>query len=398
MPPLAHSKLLGGSSAARRIACPGSYSLEKDAPEQPSSSYAREGTALHTVMESLLMDWTATPGDNLPSITGTTVDGEFISQDLVTNKIEPAFAAVRELSKRAGGFDFVTEARVTMGDEWDGDAPFGTVDVLARGKGDGKLYVIDFKFGAGVQVGVEKNVQLGFYAGCALMTPEVADLVGDEKTPIVLCIIQPVGGDTVLRTWETDDAWVLRLMAGLSDTIDEAVSPNPRFSTGDWCRWCKGRLNCDTFSVQGEQSTALVRTAATGLAGLDAQTLAAALNAIPEVTKRINALEELARDRIRSGITVPGWGMKPKRATRKYTDLEVAETKVRAKLKVGEAYTRKLITPAQAERKLGKKYYAKHLAPVVEAVSSGMNLVPTDETTPAHSGLARLKALNKEAT
>jgi hypothetical protein len=49
-----HSKIVGGSTAKRVIACPGSVALVDTMPPQPSSSYADEGTLLHDTIASVL--------------------------------------------------------------------------------------------------------------------------------------------------------------------------------------------------------------------------------------------------------------------------------------------------------------------------------------------------------
>jgi hypothetical protein len=49
-----HSKIVGGSTAKRVIACPGSVALVDRMPPQPSSSYADEGTLLHDAIAEIL--------------------------------------------------------------------------------------------------------------------------------------------------------------------------------------------------------------------------------------------------------------------------------------------------------------------------------------------------------
>ena len=49
-----HSNIVGGSTAKRVIACPGSVALVQQVPPKPSSSYADEGTLLHTVISTIL--------------------------------------------------------------------------------------------------------------------------------------------------------------------------------------------------------------------------------------------------------------------------------------------------------------------------------------------------------
>ena len=49
--PVLHSRVVGGSTAKRVIACPGSVALCAAMPPKPSSKYADEGTLLHNVMD-----------------------------------------------------------------------------------------------------------------------------------------------------------------------------------------------------------------------------------------------------------------------------------------------------------------------------------------------------------
>ena len=60
--PSEHAKHgLGGSSAARTIACPGWRQLADELPEEyrnRTSVYAEEGTRLHEEMEKIIIDYT----------------------------------------------------------------------------------------------------------------------------------------------------------------------------------------------------------------------------------------------------------------------------------------------------------------------------------------------------
>ena len=50
----AHSSIVGGSTAKRVMACPGSVALVQKMPPQPSSKYADTGSLLHNVMAFIL--------------------------------------------------------------------------------------------------------------------------------------------------------------------------------------------------------------------------------------------------------------------------------------------------------------------------------------------------------
>ena len=50
----AHSNVVGGSTAKRVLACPGSVALVQKMPPQPSSVHADTGTLLHNTIASIL--------------------------------------------------------------------------------------------------------------------------------------------------------------------------------------------------------------------------------------------------------------------------------------------------------------------------------------------------------
>ena len=50
--PTEHSSIMGGSNAAQRINCPGSYKLEEEAPPSVESNYATQGSVFHAGAES----------------------------------------------------------------------------------------------------------------------------------------------------------------------------------------------------------------------------------------------------------------------------------------------------------------------------------------------------------
>ena len=51
-----HSKIVGGSTADRVIACPGSVALVQRMPPQVENKYMAQGTMLHGCMEDLLAE------------------------------------------------------------------------------------------------------------------------------------------------------------------------------------------------------------------------------------------------------------------------------------------------------------------------------------------------------
>ena len=80
-----HSKIVGGSTAKRVIACPGSVALSATMPPKPSSKYADEGTLLHDAIAQVLGK------DVLPeSLLGMTYQDQVLTEELIENKLHKA--------------------------------------------------------------------------------------------------------------------------------------------------------------------------------------------------------------------------------------------------------------------------------------------------------------------
>lgn len=381
-----HSDIIGGSIAARRIFCPGSYELEKKIPKaKRASTFAERGTALHEAMEDYLLNC-----DDLPvsCLLGVEYNGFIIDQDMIDTKIVPALAALDEITAAAGGdLDFMIEVRADLSNLIPGT--FGTVDILGVGA-DKKLWVIDWKFGDGVPVSPIENFQMGFYAAAALYdtAPDVQDLVsacgdgGVEQFDIVFAIVQPrVGHDDEPNwaMWETDTLWVNQFAAQLVRAHEKMLKPNAPLSTGDHCRWCRAQTTCP---LKQKQITSFADTkVAPGL--MDGVTLAHWLDQVAEVETFIKELKTFAHAEADRGLKVPGWKVVKKRPARVYDDPKAAATILIRHLKSEEAHKPKeIITPSQAEKKLGKEKYQKLLAKSVSMVSSGTTLARDTDKRP----------------
>jgi hypothetical protein len=105
-----HSKIVGGSTAKRVIACPGSVALVDTMPPQPSSSYADEGTLLHDTIASIL------ERDLDPySMVGTTYASSVLTEALVDDKLVVALRALDDIDPK-GEMEYAVESRVGFGD------------------------------------------------------------------------------------------------------------------------------------------------------------------------------------------------------------------------------------------------------------------------------------------
>lgn len=358
-----HSSIVGGSTASRVIACPGSVALVAQMPPKPSSKYADEGTMLHGIMADLLSDDDRSPEDFL----GMDYLGIPFTHELLDEKILPALRAFNEIDPDLT-MDIEVEARVDFGDYIPG--AFGSADVVGRRRD--RAYIIDWKFGSGVTVEAENNQQLLFYAAAARRSVTTAWAFKDAKD-VELIIVQP----PEVRRWVTDMATLDRFEAELARAVRLARQADAPLATGDHCRWCAAKPVCPKMTGVAE------RVLQSRLKTLDNAAIGRLLVQADLVEDWIKELRELAFTMLEEGVPVPGYKLVAKRATRQWVDPAKAEETLRG-LGIGEdeLYKRDLVSPAQAEKVLKKSKLALP-DDLVAAVSSGSTLAPESDPRPA---------------
>lgn len=391
--PTEHSNVVGGSTAERRINCPGSYQLEKDLPKDEASPYAIEGTVLHAAME-LLLTADPDPGDELEGVLneliGQKLMAEYdleITEDHINEKLRPAYLAWIELCDKYEIDDYFIEQRVNL--ESIAAGAFGTSDVLAFSSRRKLLLCHDWKFGDGKPVDAENNYGGLFYSAGAIFGADDEDLVEaiqalpEENFKVVVSIIQPRRGfpdENPLKVWETDFKTVNDFTYQVEDAIKLANSDEPPFKPGNHCQWCAGKKTGTCKALKAIASSVDTKMDIKGLTPVE-------LSHNVELARQVIAWGEsvlsFAHAQAEVGVKIPGQKLVAKRATRVWNDEAEAEKIMkRRKCKVADMYTQKLITPAQAEKKF-KDLYKKALSKEVSKVSSGTTLVPETDKRPA---------------
>ena len=118
-----HSNVVGGSTAKRVMACPGSVALCEKMPPKPSSTYADEGTLLHTLIAEYLEH-----GTKPDKFIGRTYEAQTLTEDLLHEKLLPAIKALDELDPE-GKMDIAVETNVSFDNEALSGV-FGSTDLL----------------------------------------------------------------------------------------------------------------------------------------------------------------------------------------------------------------------------------------------------------------------------
>jgi hypothetical protein len=386
--PSRHSSIVGGSSAARLVNCPGSTRLLAQLPAvtDRDSSYSIEGTALHEVIERLIVG-EITIAELYASPLTVALKGQtvLITPDLIRDALEPALAFWDDLATKVDSWQLETEVHFP-------GLPgvFGTADILARDDVENITYVTDWKFGAGV--GVEAvytdpddpmwevvNEQLLFYAAAARHTQPKFFPPGCR---IVLTIVQPRARDvSPITSVEVSLADLDAFVAELQAAVARSQEDNAPTRRGRWCRFVACKTICPHHTGPLFDLEAIAPSAVTDPADPTYRAmLIDILDAAPAVEMLIKEARAQAHLILADGGTLPGWKLVAKRGTRQWTvdAVELAKRLRRAlRLKKAQLYDRVLKSPAAVERLLPKK--VKLPDDLVVMVSSGTTLAPADD-------------------
>lgn len=375
---MSHSNTIGGSSAARALACPGSIPLNAAQPDDGGSEYAKEGTALHEAIAVLIEDVSLAPS----AVDGMVVDGVMVTEDHIEEKIEPALDLFDEflsgLEENTGAVaQFEVEAKVEFGGKLEGC--YGTADVLGRVGDVG--FILDWKFGSGVGVEAAGNKQLMFYAAAALESHELLKGV----TSVVGAIVQPVRADGGPQLAYA--AFTLRGLELFKGALEAALKASererPPLALGDHCRWCKAKLVCPLMNDNAQRAL-VVRP------GLEK--LPEYLEMIPALEEWIKSVRETAHQTLEAGVPVEGWKLVPKRATRSWADEQEVIRIFRRRRLLGKVMKNTLLSPTQIE-----KLKIDINPDLIVSRSSGTTIAPdTDKRAAVETAAARLGKVAKQ--
>ena len=365
-----HAKLMSPSSAARRIACPGSHPLEAVLPDRGSDA-SRDGTAMHEVAS-----WCLAPADGQHdephAFVGRyiDVDGEKVEFDEdMADLVKPYVDSIRALAQ---GHELLVEQRVDFSRFVGVDGCFGTADAIILRPADGgtELQVHDFKSGYH-RVNVERNPQLMLYALGAYdlhsMLNEIVAVrlfihqpkIADEPSEW-LCSVQELlafADEAKRATHACRAAQHCVDGEGVSQRfVEEYLRPGD-----DQCRFCKAAGACPAlanrveqvvgadFEVIAEKPADFVLASATQCVD---SALSVRMAAAPLVEVWLKAVRAETERRLLAGQPVPGFKLvQGKKGPRKWQDPEAAEAQLKAmRLKTEEMYTLKLATPTTVEK------------------------------------------------
>lgn len=370
--------------------CPGSVREEAQYPDSAGAA-AVDGTGSHLLLE-LCLDNNVRPEQYDGQVIGDGHEdspmGWFVQPDRIKRVQECLDYLKRrhaELSTEYPGhnINIYAETHSDPGgifgrDDWNGTCD---VTIVVRHSMTAEcvfIEVVDYKDGREF-VSPHDNSQLQSYLGGKLR-PYIAsgpDLVRPLRPGNInarMTIVQPKTNPSVRYQDITVIEFIpileeLGAAAHRTDDPDAPLIPDDKGGKGH-CRWCKHRQNCEALNNKPLEKLMDFMDTPPAVAGTPAPT-AGALGALEEAIKDLSALtdarlseladlkehtiglfnrvdQEIER-RLDAGISVPGYAMKPGRASRvwAYDEAEIEKALKARRLKKEDIYPPKLASPAQ---------------------------------------------------
>lgn len=392
----AHAKL-GPSSAHRWVNCPGSIKASEGIDPR-TSKYAAEGTAAHELASAVLtfnepsaakflgqfIDIDATETRHIISYKGVAngLNVWPITEEMV-DAVDTYVEHVRSLIDAVKGPPAIVDVEQRLDMTHIHPAIFGTGDAVVYDPGAETLHVCDFKYGKGVVVDPDNNPQLFLYAAGA-----VRRYHNQPLRHLVLHVVQPRAEGESIKSWPTDVLDLFDFEGEMAIAAARTEEPDAPRKAGDWCRFCPAAPICPT-NRDAALADALTEfsTDELVLQPIDALTPAQRgqiLRAADRIFNWVTAVQEYEHANAMRGDPPEGFKLVAKRAVRKWKSEDDAKVCLLTALDDPEAmYEKKFVSPAKAEKLVGKKIFAAWEPDLVVKQSSGTNLVPIEDPRPA---------------
>ena len=353
MPPSAHGKLpLSGSPMWAN--CPGSIKANEAFPDR-GSAFAQEGTLAHNIAEACLTNDTD-PLEYKDTVMGQDM-AEYIAEYVYYVKAIPG--------------THYYEVRVNLS-EWIPDG-FGTSDAVIVH--NGTAHVVDLKYGKGIKVFAEKNPQAMLYA---LGVYSMYDMVEDIER-FILHIVQPRLDH--IDVWEVSLKELLAFGEWIKERAALALSDDaPRIPGDKQCQWCRAKAVCPELADYTAKVIGCEFDDLTDLENPDqigVKRIGQILQAKPLITSWLSAVESHAFKLANDG-GLPGFKLVEGRSNRAWRDEAEAQKTLLEMADEATLFERKFISPAKAEKILGKTK-AKEIQTLIVKPTGKPTLVPESD-------------------
>lgn len=357
--------LLSASAAHRWMHCPMSATAEA-AEQDRETDYAQEGTMAHEVAEVIAREdiHPETGRDGFaPEVTQEMLDCGRAYADYIKEKTHSDDAVVL-LEQRLDFSPWVPEG-------------FGTGDCLILE--NGRLTVIDYKYGMGVPVSAENNAQMLCYALGAIND---FGAVYDVET-VEMCIFQPRINN--VSEWVQELTQVLDWAnRELKPAADKAYSGKGGYCAGSWCKFCNHAGKCRELSKVCTTTVEMYgkKRKVENLAPWEIDDI---LRQQPMIELWLKRVSEIAVQKLMAGEDIPGQKLVEGRSTRKWENPITVQQELAKVLSANAFMTApELMSPAALEKSIGKKRVAELVGDLIVKAVGKISVAPVEDKRPAY--------------
>jgi len=383
-----HDRMLRPSGAHRWMQCAASPGREAQIEEKPSS-YAAEGTAAHALGEMVL-----TSGEDAIAFLATEINVPLSDGTLATYAVTTEMASAVQRYVDAVN-DQPGQLFVEHSLDLAGILPNnGTGDALRIDWDNNVCRINDLKYGQGVRVMAENNVQEMLYGLGALQSFET---FGDIDT-FELWIHQPRLDH--VDVWELSRLELLLFKNNVIEAVERTRAEFPKYTAGDHCRFCRARDDCAALAAY---SVATVTDQFDDLATFDINDpnklsqdqVNELLNRIGPMRQWASALEERAMRELQDGTAdLPDWKIVEGRSNRKFRDdVAVLDILKKSRMSADTYAPRSVLSLGKLEKVMGKKLFHEKLGEQVVKPQGKPTLAPASDKKPSITATDKFKVI-----
>ena len=364
---------LSPSAAHRWLNCTPAPALERGI-DDPGSDFAREGTLAHAYCAKRLKEFLHLPTDDEDNEIAELSEGYHTGEmeEYVDFYVSEVIGRYNEALSHTRDAMLLVEVQLDFS-KWIPES-FGTSDAVIIA--DGRMDVIDFKYGKGVFVKAERNPQMMIYGLGAY------EFFSDEYRIVEIrhTIIQPRLGNVSDYTVSIPEliSWAESV---LKPRASMAFHGRGETMPGEWCQFCKAKARCRGLATKAVET---VRRFESPDYVTKQEMESEILPSLPVIRTWLEGIEKFALEQALSGVTYQGFKVVAGRSVRKITSPEIVEAVLESNGYAEDSYMRprELRTLTDLERLVGKKKFNELCGAYIEKPQGKPTLVPESDKRP----------------